>query len=260
YPTDSINYIGPATPAAGWGRYIVVSNGASSQDPEGPAEASDGLDNNNDGFVDEPGERYPETPSKQTGPGTLQYPYVRVEYKTQGGQLVRYGDADQNPATPPQENFNYGDPVLKISAKGTTGGSTKIIEAEAVRFPLLNVNSTMWAGGPLALNGNGFLLDGNDHDADAPFDTVAGSPPVRSILTGGAVSDVPFNLNQQDNLDGLGGGGSVAQSSFTYDFNALWATLSAAADRSFTGATSFSSSSPSIGSMGDPKITVVNGD
>jgi hypothetical protein len=260
YPKDSVNYIGPATPAAGWGEYIVMANGASAQDPNGASVASDGLDNDGDGQIDEAGERYPETPSKQTGGNTLQYPYVRVEYKTQGGQLVRFGDADQNPSTPPQENFIYGDPVLKVSAAGTNGGSRKVIEAEAVRFPLLNVNAAIWAGGPLNLNGNAFLLDGHDHDADAPYDTIASAPPVKAVLTEGLTSDVPYTLQQQDNVIGDGGSGSVAQSTFTYDFNALWASLSTASDQSFIGPVTFSSSSPSVGTMDNPKIMTVAGD
>ena len=260
YPNDSLNYIGPPTPVAGWGEYIVMSNGASAQDPNRAGLASDGLDNDNDAQIDEANESYPETPSKQTGGNQLQYPYVRVEYKTLGGNLVRFGDSDQNPSTPPQENFLYGDPVLKVSAVGTNGNAKKVIEAEAVRFPLLNVNSAIWAGGPLNFNGNAFLLDGHDHDADAPFDTVAGAPPVKAVLTEGAPSDAPFTLQQQDNIIGDGGSGSVSQSSFTYDFNALWGSLSANADKSFTGATSWSSATPSIGTLTDPKITAVNGD
>ena len=260
YAKDTLNYIGPATPTAGWGKYIVMSNGASSQDPSAASTASDGMDNDNDGLIDEPGERYPETPSKQTGGNALQYPYVRVEYKTQGGQLVRYGDDDQNPSTPMRENFTYGDPVLKVSAAGTRGASKKVIEAEAVRFPLLNVNAAMWAGGPLSFNGNAFLLDGADHDAQAPFDTIAGAPPVQGILTEGPTSDATVTSQQADNVTGLGGDGSIARSTFTYDFNALWSSLTAAADRSFTGATTFSSSSPTLGTMAKPLLTVVDGD
>jgi len=260
YQNDSINYIGPPTPVAGWGEYIVMSNGASGQDPDRAGLASDGLDNDNDGLIDESGESYPETPSKQTGGNQLQYPYVRVEYKTLGGNLVRFGDADQDPSTPMQENFLQGDPVLKISAVGTNGNSKKVIEAEAVKFPLLNANSAVWAGGPLNFNGNAFLIDGHDHDADAPFDTIPNGNSVKGVLTKGPKSDAPFTLQQQDNIVGAGGNGSVDQSPFTYDFNALWANLLSAADRSFTGATTLSSASPDVGTLSDPKIMVVNGD
>ena len=260
YPTDSVNYIGPAVPSAGWGKYIVMSNGASSQDPNLASTATDGLDNNGNGLIDEPGERYPEVASKQTGGNQLQYPYVRVEYKTQGGQIVRYGDADQNPSTPPRENFTYGSPVLKVSAAGRTGGANKVIEAEAVKLQMLNVSSTMWAGGELAFNGNAFLLDGADHYADAPYDTVPGATPVRAVLTEGTTSDATLNMQQQDNVTGLGGDNSVAQSSFTYDFNALWAAISAGADKTFNGNTTFSTSSPTLGTLSSPLITAVNGD
>ena len=260
YQNDSINYIGPPTPVAGWGEYIVMSNGASGQDPDRAGLASDGLDNDNDGLIDESGESYPETPSKQTGGNQLQYPYVRVEYKTLGGNLVRFGDADQDPSTPMQENFLQGDPVLKISAVGTNGNSKKVIEAEAVKFPLLNANAAVWAGGPLNFNGNAFLIDGHDHDADAPFDTIPNGNSVKGVLTKGPKSDAPFTLQQQDNIVGAGGNGSVDQSPFTYDFNALWANLLSAADRSFTGATTLTSASPDVGTLSDPKIMVVNGD
>ena len=260
YPNDSLNYIGPANPVAGWGEYIVMSNGASAQDPDRVGLASDGLDNDNDGLIDEPNEAYPETPSKQTGGSQLQYPYVRVEYKTLGGNLVRFGDDDQDPNTPMHENFLQGDPVLKVSAVGTNGSSKKVIEAEAVKFPLLTANSALWAGGPLNFNGNAFLVDGHDHDADAPFDTIPNGNSVKAVLTEGAPSDAPFTLQQQDNIIGAGGNGSVAQSPFTYDFNALWTNLSVAADQKFTGATTLTSSSPDIGTLDNPKITVVNGD
>ena len=48
------------------------------------------MDNDGDATVDEPNETYPEVLTKQTiSASTLRYPYVRVEYKTQGGQLVQ---------------------------------------------------------------------------------------------------------------------------------------------------------------------------
>ncbi len=260
YPKDSVNYIGPATPAAGWGKYIVIQNGASAQDPDAAGLASDGMDNNGNSQIDEAGERYPEVPTKQTGQNALRYPFVRVEYKTQGGQLVRFGDADQNPSTPPQENFTYGDPVLRVSAAGERGAAQKVIEAEAVRFPLLEVNATMWAGGSLAVNGNAFLLDGHDHDADAPYDTISSAPGVRAILTEGQTSDATLQIQQQDNVTGTEGDNSVDKASYTYDFNALWTSLTAAADKSFTGNTTFTSGSPTLGTLDQPMVTTVQGD
>ena len=261
YPAESLNYIGPpGLPVAGWGRYIVIASGRSALDPDGPALASDGMDNNENTLVDEADERYPEVLTKQTvNASALRYPYVRVEYKTQGGQLVRFGDADNNPTTPPVENLTDGAPVLRITARGRSGNADKILEAEAVRFPLLDVSGAIWAGGPMGLNGNSFFIDGHDHAATAPYDTVAGATPVAAVLTNGPVTDVPMTSSQLDNVSGVGGDASVQRSIFAYDFNALWSSLSTRADNSFTGDQSFSGSSPAYGDLGHPKVTAVNG-
>jgi len=263
FPADSSNYIGPAAgPVAGWGRYIVIAPGRSALDPDGPALEHDGMDNNENGLVDEPGERYPEVLTKQTvNASALRYPYVRVEYKTQGGNLVLFGDADNDPSTPPVENFTKGEPVLRITARGRQGNANKILEAEAVRFPLVQVESAVWAGGPLNFNGNDFNVDGHDHGATAPLDTVPGAPPVQGILSQGSAADIANNLsfNQQDNVSGTGGNVSIQQSTFNYDFNKMWTQFSGMADNSFTGAQSWSGGDPSYGSLTNPKVTVVNG-
>lgn len=262
FKRDSINYIGPTGPETpGWGRYIVRSSGASTLDPDAPTLTSDGMDNDGDSFVDESGEKYPEISSKQDADANgMRYPYVRVEYKTQGGQLVRYGDADQNALTPPKENFTYGAPMLRITAKGRRGGATKVLEAEAVRFPLMSVESAMWTGTPLTLNGNAFWIDGNDHQMSAPYDTVPNAKPATGILTKGPKTDVSMTVNQEDNVTGAGGEASVAQSTFDYDFDALWNTLSSTAQNSYTGNQNWTSTSPQAGTLAEPAITVVKGD
>jgi len=259
YPNDSLDYIGPPTPVAGWGRYIVLHPGDSSIDPSRANLASDGLDNNGDGVVDEAGEHYPEVPSKQTSGVALKYPYVRVEYKLQGGQLVRFGDADGNPETPPVENLTTGEPVLRITASGLQGNARKVIEAEAVRFPIVSVNSAIWAGGPLKLNGNGFLIDGTDHFMASPYDTVPGAPPAEGVLTQGPTSDVPMNSQQLDNVTGAGGDGSVAQSGFAYDFNTLWKNVSSIANKYYSSGTNMTNADPDFGTMDTPKVMAVNG-
>ena len=259
YPNDSLNYIGPPTPAAGWGRYIVLHGGDSSLDPNRPNLAADGLDNNGDGVVDEPGEQYPEVASKQTNGNQLKYPYVRVEYKLRSGQLVRFGDADNNPATPPVENLTTGEPVLRITASGLQGNARKVIEAEAVKFPIITVDAAIWAGGPFKLNGNGFLIDGTDHFMTAPYDTVTGATPVEGVLTQGPASDVPMTSQQLDNVTGAGGDGSVTQSSFAYDFNALWKDVSSIANTYYASGTNFTNADPDFGSPGAPKVMAVNG-
>ena len=261
FPAESTNYIGPTgLPTAGWGRYIVLANGASLLDTDAPALASDGLDNDGDGFVDESGERYPEVLTKQTlNADALRYPFVRVEFKTQGTQLIRFGDADDDPTTPPTENLLKGAPVLRITASGRRGNAAKTLEAEAVRFPLVSVASTVWAGGPMAFSGNAFLIDGHDHTATSPYDTVTSAPAVPAIMTKGPTTDAGLSGNQLDNAEGEGGDGSVQPSTFNYDFASLWNNLSPMADFHDTGPLTYGSSTPSHGTLTDPKVTIVDG-
>jgi len=263
FPAESLNYIGPAAgPVAGWGRYIVIANGRSALDPDGPNLEHDGLDNNGNGLVDEPGERYPEVLTKQTvDASALRYPYVRVEYKTQGPNLVLFGDADNDPSTPPVENLTKGTPELRITARGRQGTADKMLEAESMRFPIIQVAGAIWTGGKLNFDGNAFLVDGHDHRATPPLDTIPGAPTVRGILTKGPATDVTANLtpSQLDNVTGAGGNGSVTQTAFSYDFNQLWATFAAMADNSYTGDQAWSGVSPTFGSLANPKVTAVNG-
>lgn len=261
FPAESLNYIGPATlPTAGWGKYIVLLNGASLLDPNRAALASDGLDNDIDGFIDESGEAYPEVLTKQTiNSSALLYPYVRVEYKLQGNQLVRFGDADNNPITPPTENLVSGPPVLRITASGRRGNASKTLEAEAVRFPIISAKGPLWIGGHMVFNGNAFLIDGHDHYATSPFDTIPGAPPAPAVLTEGPTTDAMLAPMQQDNVYGAGGDNSVQHSSYTYDFNQIQAQLTNMADYTFTGPVTWGNGTPSYGSLTDPKVTVVNG-
>jgi len=260
FPAESLNYIGPTTAAAGWGRYIVIAAGRSALDPDRAALATDGMDNNENGLIDEPNETYPEVLTKQTiNASALRYPFVRVEYKTQGSQLVRFGDADNNAATPPVENFTKGAPVLRITARGRTGSADKTLEAEAVRFPIVQVESAIWSGGSMNLAGNSFFVDGHDHAATAPYDTLTGAASVPAVLTEGPATDIPMTGNQLDNFSGLNGDGSVQQSPISYDFNALWTRLSGMADNSYTGDQGWSGVSSTYGSLNNPKVTAVNG-
>jgi len=261
FPAESTNYIGPVgLPTAGWGKYIVLASGASLLDPSAASLSSDGLDNDGDSFVDESGERYPEVLTKQTiSPDALRYPFVRVEYKTQGNQLIRYGDADDDPATPPVENLVKGAPVLRITASGRRGNAAKTLEAEAVRFPLVSVGSAVWIGGHTKFAGNAFLIDGHDHGATAPHDTVPGAPPVPAVLTKGPTADAEVDPGQYDNVMGEGGQGSIQHSSYTYDFVQLWNQLSDMADFKDAGPLNYGSSTPMHGTLADPKVTVVDG-
>lgn len=258
---DPASYIGPAAPTPAWGRYLVVQAGNSALDPEGALQAQDGWDNNHNSYVDETGERYPEVLSKQpVATDAPVYPYVRVEYKMKANQLVRFGDADHNPATPHVENPTIGAPVLRLTALGRRGTANKIIEAEAVRFPFVDANSAVWAGGALKLNGNAFLVDGRDHEMTSPYDLIAGAPPVPGILTEGATSDASLGPGQGDNVLGAGGDScSVQQSSFTYDFNQILAMAGDMADTKLPAGTSLSSSDPPLGTLAVPKFTLAQG-
>jgi Tfp pilus assembly protein PilX len=261
FPAESLNYIGPAgAPVAGWGRYIVIAAGRSALDPARAALATDGMDNDGDAMVDESNETYPEVLTKQTiSASTLRYPYVRVEYKTQAGQLVRFGDADNDAATPPVENLTKGAPVLRITARGRQGNADKSLEAEAVRFPIIQVESAIWSGGTVNLTGNSFFIDGHDHAATAPYDTITGASPVPGVLTEGPATDFPITGNQGDNVSGTGGDASVQHSPISYNFNGLWAQLSAMADNSYTGAQAFNGASTTFGSLTNPKVTAIDG-
>jgi hypothetical protein len=261
FPAESLNYIGPVgLPTPGWGKYIVLASGASLLDTDGPSLAADGLDNDADGFVDESGERYPEVLTKQTiGTNTLRYPFVRVEFKTQGNQLLRYGDADDDPTTPPTENLLKGAPMLQITASGRRGNAAKTLEAEAVRFPLVSVASAIWTGGLLGFNGNAFLIDGHDHYATSPYDTITGAPSVPGVMTEGATTDASLSGSQADNVLGEGGEASIQHSTFTYDFVQLWNQLSGMADFKEAGPLTYGSSTPPHGTLADPKVTVVDG-
>ncbi|MEK7348705.1 MAG: PilX N-terminal domain-containing pilus assembly protein [Candidatus Eisenbacteria bacterium] len=254
------DYIGTATPTPGWGRYVVSEAGTSGYDPNCGLTETDGYDNDGDGTADEAGERYPEILSAAPSVDqSVRYPYVRVTYKAQGTDLVRFGNHDANPLTPLAENVNFGAPVLELTARGDRGNASKTIEAVAYRYPLLDVNSAIWSGGSMQMNGNAFLIDGHDHDATAPYDTISGATAVPGVMTEGPTTDVPLALGQEDNVLGLGGDGSVTQSPITYDFDGIWATIAPIADVTLGGGTTLSSSSPNIGTLANPKITAVNG-
>jgi len=259
-PNDAANYIGPPTPIPAWGRYLVAKSGASKLDPDGALQAADGWDNNQNSYIDESGERYPEVLSKQ--PMTAEapkYPYVRVEYKMRSNKLVRFGDLDKNPATPPVENFTIGAPVLRLTALGQRGNANKVIEAEAVRFPFVDVSTPVWGGNALKLNGNALLIDGADHQATAPYDTIPGAASVPAILTLGPTSDVPLSPGQENNVIGAGGTSSIEQSTYSYDFNAIKASAMVEAENTLAAGTSLSSSDPPLGTMADPQLTYAEG-
>ena len=138
--SDSLNYIGQVGQNAwlaepGWGRYLVLADGNSAQDPSFSATETDGLDNDGDTVIDEAEEAYPEVTTVQAGT-EVNYPWVKVHYKRNAAnQVVLFGDHDHDPATGPVQNLVAGFPVILATSEGMQGAAMRRIEIEAVRRP-----------------------------------------------------------------------------------------------------------------------------
>jgi hypothetical protein len=269
-PTSS-NYIGQTVGlyTAGWGLYVVNDAGAGSLDPLYDATLSDGLDNDTDAAVDEASEHYPETGSRQSGGPSpvpladrLDYPWVKVRYKlNSGGAIVLFGDHDNNPTTPPQENTVRGVPKIIVSAQGRRGVGSKIVTVEAVKWPLPPIPGSVYTEGAMNFNGNAFYVDGHDHNYTAPYVTVAGAPPLPGIATPNDPNAIESQLNgqQADNVQGTGSDPSVESSPVNLDLPALAAGWSQMSDITLTG----NQNNPSTagwGTVTDLKIVHIAGD
>lgn len=227
---------------AGWGRYIITDPGNSGLDPQYNATTADGLDNNGNAAIDESSEHYPERSSKQNSgmalSDKLDYPWVKVRYKLNGAnQIVLFGDHDNNPTTPPQENLVRGIPKLIITSAGRRGTGQKIVTVEAVKWPLPPVPGSVYTEGPMNFNGAAFYIDGHDHDYTAPYDTVSGATPLPGIATTNAPSTISSQLNgqQSDNVVGSGGDPSVAPASVNLDLQAMATAWGDMADITLNG-------------------------
>ena len=223
---DTTNFIGEAGGWAsnpGWGRYVVLSNNASADDPDYTETESDNLDNDGDGQVDESGEAYPEVATAQSG-NTVSYPWAKVRYKlTPGDQVVLYGDHDRNAETPPVENVVRGFPVIRVTAHGTQGTANRTLEVEAYKVPFQIIDAATYAeDDDFQFNGTQFLISGQDWDPDTGL-VVAGNPDVPGILTTGDPNAISGALNQQqqNNVEGQGPEPSVQLSPINLDLQAL---------------------------------------
>jgi hypothetical protein len=225
-PRDSVNYIGQPYGAwkttPGWGRYVVLASGNSSQDPALSQTASDSLDNNGNGTVDESGEKYPEVLSVQTA-DPIQYPWAKVHYKlTPNNKVLLYGDHDNDVTTPPRPNLVNGYPMIVIDAQGGQGTSTRRVEIEAVKVPFQIIDSAMYSeSDQFDFNGTQFMVSGQDWDPVTH--TVTGNPEVPGIVTLGDSANVTSGLTpqQQDNIEGSGSDPSVSTSSVDLDLQAI---------------------------------------
>jgi hypothetical protein len=262
-------YIGEtSTPyKPGWGKYVVNDPGAGSLDPDYDATTNDGFDNDGDMAVDESSERYPETGSRNSSSSIpvserLDYPWVKVRYKLDGGgNIVLFGDHDNNPMTPPRENTTRGIPKIIVTAQGRRGIGSKIVTVEAVKWPLPPIPGSVYTEGAMTFNGAAFRIDGRDHYAAAPYDTVTGATPVLGISTPNDPNAISSELNvvQSNNVEGAGGEPSVGSADVNLDLPALAAGWIQMADITLTGSVTNPNTS-TWGTVDDMKIVHIAGD
>ncbi len=267
-PSIPSNYIGQTPPfyTPGWGRYVVNDPGASANDPQYGATTGDGLDNNGNASVDESSEHYPETGSRQllyvALADRLDYPWVKVRYKLDAANnLLLYGDHDNNPLTPPQENLVRGMPEIIVTAQGRRGVGQKIVTVEAVKRPLPPVPGSVYTEGTMNFAGNSFYIDGHDHHYTAPYDTIPGASTLPGIATPNSPTDIASSLNaqQQNNVEGSGTDPSVQSSPVNLDLQAMADAWNEVADITYSG----SLNNPSTAGWGDVnhlKVVHVAGD
>lgn len=269
-PTKLTVYIGqtPGLYTPGWGKYIINDPGGSAYDPQYNATTADALDNNGNAAVDESSEHYPDTGSKQNTPGLLSvsdrldYQWVKVRYKLNGAnQIILFGDHDNNPTTPPRENLVRGIPKIIVTSSGRKGLGKKTVTVEAVKWPLPPVPGSVYTEGQMTFNGNAFYVDGHDHAAAAPNDTITGGSAVPGISTPNDPNAIESQLNgqQADNVQGTGSDPSVESSPVNLDLQSMATAWSDAADITLAG----NQNNPSTagwGTVTDLKIIHIGGD
>ncbi|KPJ60784.1 MAG: hypothetical protein AMJ46_04755 [Latescibacteria bacterium DG_63] len=261
----SPSYIGEnlSSPTVGWGRYVVLGNGASVGDPEFASTQSDSLDNDGDGSIDETGEVYPEVASSQVGlQEVINYPWVKVRYKLGDDsgitRVLLYGDHDNDPSTRPMENFASGFPVIIVTSNGVRSNANKTVEVEAVKIPGPPVPGSVYTEGNLDCNGTSFHIDGNDYDP-ALGTIVAGSTPLPGVVATGGLGAVNCNVPQGwNNIEGEGPAPSVATATFDIDLPAYVDTYGSVADLVYNGDQS-NPNTTGWGTIDDYKIIHIRG-
>jgi len=219
------NHIGePAgTPSPGWGRYVVLASGNSAQDPSINRTATDGLDNDGDGSIDNAGEHYPEVVSVQ-GENAINYPWAKVHYKLNGtNQVILFGDHDNDVTTPPRPNLVRGWPIIVVTTFGEQTTAQRTVEVEAVRMPFDIVAAALYSEvDDLKFNGTQFMVSGQDWDPYTEH-PIAGNAQVPAIVTTGRDDTIDGTLYgaQSDNVEGQGGTPSVARSNVDMDLQAM---------------------------------------
>ena len=230
YPLEYIGQNPALGYTPGWGVYVITDPGNSGLDPQYNETTADGLNNDPqiDASVDEMSEHYNELGSRQNSgmalSNKLDYPWVKVRYKLNGSnQVILFGDHDNNPTTPPQENLVRGVPKLIVTSAGRRGTGQKIVTVEAVKWPLPPVPGSVYTEGPMSFGGAAFYVDGHDHEYTAPWDTIAGAPPVSGISTTIDPNTIESTLNgpQANNILGTGSSPSVDPAPVNLDLEAM---------------------------------------
>ncbi len=195
----------------GWGRYLVARAGASAGDPEAPALERDGADNDGDGLVDEPGERFPEEvllPGHRTGDDA----WVRVEYvRDDSGRVILYGDHDNNIFTADARNLERGWGIVRVTAHAEAGGDSAMLGADLSRPPFYLPAAALYTGsGSIRFEGTRFLISGFDRNP------VTGTPYVDrragfGILTRDHRDSIraALDADQLDRVEGFGSAPSL---------------------------------------------------
>jgi hypothetical protein len=215
--------------------------------------------------VDETSERYPETISRNgmlALADRLDYPWVKVRYKLNGAnQILLFGDHDNNPFTAPRENLVRGIPEIIITAEGRKGGGQKLVTVEAVKWPLPPIPGSVYTEGPMTFAGAAFDIDGRDHYASAPWDTVPGASPLVGVATTYDPTNITSTLNasQQDNIIGSGASPSVQASNVNLDIAAMAAAFNLMADYTLAG-NQTNPVVPDWGDLNNLKIVHITGD
>ncbi len=256
------SYVGEnmQNPNKGWGLYLVTAAGNSSRDPDYAHTESDGVDNDLDGLIDESGEAYPEVLSAQSAlADPIDYPWVRVSYGLDGsGNLIRYGDHDDNPTTRPRKNPVSGSPVVYVTARGERGTAGRTLEVELVKRPGPYVKTCIYSEDDnFKFDGNAFLISGYDHDP-ATGDSIPGAPGVTAIVTTEDPNNILAAIQsfQEDQVIGPDGEANVEGCSYDLDLEGYVAHYSPYADFRYEGSSTISNVSD-WGGMDDFKIVYV---
>ncbi len=210
-----------STPNPGWGRYIVLEKGNSTLDPEFAYLAHDSLDNDFDAATDEASECYPEILSLQSNQANpLLYPWVKVSYKLDShNNIIRFGDHDNNRATPDQRNLTAGVPIYTVTTRGERSEANRTIEVDLIRPPVFDVFACMYTEtDDYGFSGDEFMISGQDFDP-ATGDTVPGSQRMPAIVTTADVAKLISQVGQQQGDQIVGSGGTTDIQSAPQDIN-----------------------------------------